>query len=346
MKAIIIGCGRIFKKHYESIRCIGSKKITIVGICDIKKSKFENIERNKSLKFFKNYKIAIKKTKPDLTIILTPSGLHAEHILYSLKNNCHVIVEKPMCLKISDAKKIISFSKKYQKRVFVVMQNKFNLPVLKLRKDIKNRKFGKLIHASVVVRWMRDQNYYKQDNWRGKWKLDGGVVSNQASHHLDLMRSIMSDPISIYAKGFRHLVDIECEDTALIIFKFKNNQSGIMEATTAMRPKNIEGSISIMGTKGSAKIGGFALNKIDYYNLKSNIDKNKFKTNPKDVYGYGHIKFYEHFLKSIKTNKPSEFECSEAIKTVTLINAIYKSIETNKEVFINLHPSSKKLGIS
>lgn len=348
MKVLIVGCGRIFNKHYQSIKKLGNKKITIVGICDINKLKIKNIDIKKKNKinFFTNYKLALKKSGADTAVILTPSGLHAKHILEALKNKLNVIVEKPMCLKISDGKKIIFFSKKYKKRVFVVMQNKFNLPVLKLREDIKNNKFGKLIHASVIVRWMRDQNYYNQDQWRGKWKLDGGVVSNQASHHLDLMRSIMSDPVSVFAKGLRHLVNIECEDTALIIFKFKNNQSGIMEATTAMRPKNIEGSISIMGTKGSAKIGGFALNKFDYYNLKSNIDKNKFKTNPKDVYGYGHIKFYEHFLKSITNNKPSEFECSEAIKTVILINAIYKSIETNKEVFVNLHSSSKKLGIN
>ena len=145
----------------------------------------------------------------------------------------------------------MSLSKKYKKRVFVVMQNKFNPPVVKLRDDIEKNKLGKIFHASVIVRWKRDQHYYDQAKWRGTWKLDGGVVSNQASHHLDLLRTIMGEPISVFAKSQSHLAKIECEDTALIIFKFKGGKTAIMEATTAMRPKNIEGSISVLGKLGS-----------------------------------------------------------------------------------------------
>ena len=114
-----------------------------------------------------------------------------------------MIVEKPMCLKISDGKKIIKLAKKI-KRIFVVMQNKFNLPVLKLREDLKRSKFGK-VFTRVIVRWMRDQKYYNNDSWRGTWKLDGGVISNQASHHLDLLRTIMGQPLSVFAKSNKHL---------------------------------------------------------------------------------------------------------------------------------------------
>ena len=105
----------------------------------------------------------------------------------------------------SDGEKIIKLSKKYKKKVFVVMQNKLNLPVLKLRQDLKKKRFGNIFHSSVIVRWRRDQKYYDNDNWRGTWKLDGGVVSNQASHHLDLLRTIMGDPISVYAKACNHI---------------------------------------------------------------------------------------------------------------------------------------------
>jgi predicted dehydrogenase len=281
---------------------------------------------------------------PDLAIILTPTGLHAEHTIDALKNNCHVILEKPMCLKISDGKKIIKLSRKFKKRVFVVMQNKFNLPIIKLRNDIKKNKFGKLLHGAINVRWMRDQNYYDQANWRGTWKYDGGVISNQASHHLDLMRTIMGEPISVYATSVKHLAKIQCEDTALIIFKFKGKKTGILEATTAMRPYDIEGSFSLMGSKGSAKIGGFALNEISYYHSDYQINKKKFNTNPSNVYGYGHVEFYKHFINSINKNLKSEFESFQAIKTVKLINAIYKSIEKKKEIRLNSNVSSKRLG--
>ena len=344
MNALIIGCGRIFYKHLESINALKKNKIKIVGFCDKDSKKLKILKKKYKLDIFKNFKKAIDYTKPDLVIILTPSGFHSEQVIYSIKKNCHVIVEKPLCLKIRDAKKIVQLSKQCKTKVFVVMQNKFNLPVIKLRKDIQKGFFGRLIHGSVIVRWKRDKSYYNQAKWRGTWKLDGGVVSNQASHHLDLMRSIMGEPISVYAKGFNHLSGTETEDTALIIFKFKNGKTGLMEATTAMRPFDVEGSFSLMGTKGSAKVGGFALNEISYSYLEKKSNNNRFKTNPKNVYGYGHIEFYKHVMESIYKNKKSEFESDQAIKTVQLINAIYKSIELNREIYLNQNIVSKKLG--
>ena len=343
MKIFIIGCGRILQKHLDSIKIL-KKKIKIVGIADINKDRLNKIFKKINVEKFLDYKKGIKKTKPDIVSILTPSGNHAKNITDVLKLKKNVIVEKPMCLKISDGKKIIKLAKKNKKRIFVVMQNKFNLPVLKLREDLKRSKFGKVFHSSVIVRWMRDQKYYNNDSWRGTWKFDGGVISNQASHHLDLLRTIMGQPLSVFAKSNKHLAKIQCEDTALIIFKFKNNKTAIMEATTAMRPKNIEGSISVLGSKGSAKVGGFALNKFEYYNLPKKVNLSKYETNPKSVYGFGHLKFYKHVLKSLRTKQPSEFEAKNAIKTVQLINAIYKSIETNKEIFFKDNIISKKLG--
>ncbi len=343
MKIFIVGCGRILSKHLDSIKILNDK-LQIVGISDIKKKRLHDISKKLNVKGFPNYIDGIKKTNPDIVSILTPSGFHAQNIIDILNLKKHIIVEKPMCLKISDGKKIINFAKKNKKKVFVVMQNKFNLPVLKLRDDIKKSYFGKIFHSSVIVRWKRDQKYYDNDSWRGTWKNDGGVISNQATHHLDLLRTIMGEPSSLFATSSKHMVKIECEDTALIIFKFKNKRTAIMEATTAMRPKNIEGSISVMGTKGSAKIGGFALNKIDYYNVSKKVNISKYETNPKSVYGFGHLKFYKHVLDSIKNKKKSEYEAFEAIKTVKIINAIYKSIEKKKEIFFRDNLESKKLG--
>ncbi len=344
MKIFIIGCGRIFPKHIESIKALGIKKFKLVGISDIKTDKINFFTKKLKIPGYLNFIKGIKETNPDIVSILTPSGNHASHIMDVLRLKRHIICEKPMCLRISDAKKIIKLSQIVNKKVYVVMQNKFNPPVVKLRDDIKKNKLGKIFHASVIVRWKRDQHYYDQAKWRGTWKLDGGVVSNQASHHLDLLRTIMGEPVSVFAKSQSHLAKIECEDTALIVFKFKGNKTAIMEATTAMRPKNIEGSISVLGKLGSVKVGGFALNEFTYYNLKKKIDISKFKTIPNSVYGFGHYAFYQHVLTSILKNKKSEFEVFEAIKTIKLINAIYRSIEINKEVFFNKSIKSIKLG--
>jgi len=344
MKILIVGCGRIFPKHLESITRLNSF-FKLVAICDTDLKKRNDYSKKLKVPAFKLIEEAINQTKPDIVSILTPSGLHAKHTIEALKKNKHVIIEKPMCLKNIDARKIIYHSKKSKKKVFVVMQNKFNPPVVKLLKDIKLNKFGTVFHAGVCVKWKRDLSYYNLNKWRGSWKLDGGVVCNQASHHLDLLRTIMGDPISIVAKGFKHLSKIEVEDTALILFKFKNNKSAIMEATTAMRPHDSEGSINIMGSTGSAKIGGFALNEISYYYSKKKININQYKTNPKNVYGFGHIEFYKHVYYCIKKKINSDFDAKNSSKTVGLINAIYKSIETNREIKLTKNINSTKLGI-
>lgn len=343
MKILIIGSGRIFYKHIESIKK-NNRLFKLVGICEIDKSKIKYLKKNFNIPIYSKISKAIIDCGPDLVSILTPSGLHAKHALEVLKYKKNIIIEKPMCLKLADAKKIVKMSKKQSCKVFVVMQNKFNLPVIKLFKDIKEKKFGKIFHGSISVKWRRDQSYYNQASWRGTWRYDGGVISNQASHHLDLLRTILGDPVSVFAKGFNHMSKIQCEDTALIIIKFEGNKSAIIEATTATRPKDLEGSITILGTKGSAKIGGFALNEISFYNLTKKINFTKFKTNPKNVYGFGHISFYKHVFDAIKNNKKSQFDAQNSYKTVEIMNMIYKSIETQKEVFINNNIYSKKLG--
>ncbi len=343
MKILILGCGKILAKHIDALYTLGPKKFRLVGLCDINYKVIKTLKKKYNVPTFVDLKLAIENTKPDIVTILLPSGLHANYIKRILKMGKNVIVEKPMCLTMKDAKDIVKVSNKMKKKVFVVMQNKFNLPVLKLLKDLKVNKLGRIFHGSVIVRWRRDKKYYNQSAWRGTWRYDGGVISNQASHHLDLLKTIMGDPISVFAKNFNHLANIEAEDTSLVIFKFKNNKSAILEATTAVRPKNLEGSISILGSKGSVKIGGFALNQVSYYNIEKNKNIIGEKYNQID-FNLGHKKFYNHVFYCLKNNLISEFNAFESMKTVKLINAIYKSAESQKEVYLKGNINSKKLG--
>ncbi len=343
-KLLILGCGQIFKKHFKSVKSLGSSKFNIVGICDKNKKLLRFVSKKYKIEPFDHFEDAVRKCNPEIVSILLPTGYHFEYILKSLKLNLNVIVEKPMCLKISEAKKVLNLKKKMKKQVFVIMQNKLNIPVKRLTEDIKKNKLGRVFHGSVIVRWRRDQQYYDKDKWRGTLKNDGGVIANQASHHIDLLRSIMGRPKSVFAKFSNHIAKIEAEDTALIIIKFEKNKTAIVEATTAMRPKNIEGSISIIGTKGSVKIGGFALNEIEYYNIGKTSHPLKSFNNPKD-FTYGHKKFYDHVYSCLKNKKDSEFSCEKAIETVKLISAIYRSAETNREVFFKNQINSRKLGV-
>jgi UDP-N-acetyl-2-amino-2-deoxyglucuronate dehydrogenase len=187
------------------------------------------------------------------------------------------------------------------------------------------------------VRWCRDQRYYDQDSWRGTWALDGGVLTNQASHHIDLLEWMMGDVDTVFAKSTTALVNIEAEDTAVVVLKFKNGALGIIEATTAVRPKDLEGSISILGETGTVEIGGFAVNEMKVWNFVHPIPGDedvmtKYSVNPPNVYGFGHQAYYEHVVDCILNNTPHLVDGSVGRQSLQLINAIYESIETGREV--------------
>jgi len=235
-------------------------------------------------------------------------------------------------------------------RLFVIKQNRFNLPVQKLRQAIVENRFGKLVMGTVRVRWCRRQDYYDQDDWRGTWLNDGGVLANQSSHHIDLIEWMMGDVQSVFAKSKTALVNIECEDTAVAVLTFKNGALGIIEATTATRPKDTEGSISILGEKGMVEIGGFAVNEIRTWQFEIEKDEDrdvfvKYSTNPPNVYGYGHVAYYKHIVDCIQNGAPQLIDGLEGRRSLELITAIYESIETGKEVFMRFTPKRCRLGL-
>jgi predicted dehydrogenase len=351
IKFALIGCGRIARKHAE---LLGNKQITgaaLSAVCDIDKEKAETYGKKFNVPAYTDYNSMLKDldNKIDAVSILTPSGLHAKHCIDISKFSKHIIVEKPMALTLEDADKMITECDKNNCKLFIVKQNRFNLPVQKLRQALDADRFGKLVLGTVRVRWSRDQNYYDMDEWRGTWALDGGVLSNQASHHIDLLEWMMGEPVSVFAKSITALVDIEVEDTAVVTLKFKNGALGIIEATTAVRPKDLEGSVSILGEKGSVEIGGFAVNEMKTWNFSNEKDDDKnvlseYSVNPPNVYGFGHKAYYEHVIDCINNNTAQLVDGLEGRKSLELIMAIYESIETGKEVFLKFNPEKCKLG--
>jgi predicted dehydrogenase len=347
----LIGCGRISKKHAELLGGNLIKNAKLAAVCDIVENKARKIANQYNVPFYTDPDKMMQNEQIDVVTILTESGNHAKHAIHLAKYGKHIIVEKPMALKLDDADEMIKACSENNCKLFVVKQNRFNLPVVQLRKALDEGRFGKLVMGTVRVRWCRTQDYYKQDSWRGTWALDGGVLANQASHHVDLLQWLMGDVESVYAKSTTALAQIEAEDTAVVILKFRSGALGIIEATTAVRPKDLEGSISILGEKGTVEIGGFAVNEIKHWNFTQKLDtddtvKEKYSVNPPTVYGFGHYEYYNDVVNSILNNTKSLIDGFEGKKSLELISAIYESIETKREVFLRFHPQKCKLGIS
>ena len=346
----LIGCGRIAKRHSE---LLGHKEISgakLVAVCDSVLEKASKIGEQFNVPAYTGMDEMMQKEQVDVAVVLTPSGLHADHVVNLAKYGKDIMVEKPMALTMDDADAMIQACDHNSCRLFVIKQNRFNIPVVKLREAHQAGRFGKLVLGTVRVRWARHQPYYDQDAWRGTWAMDGGVLTNQASHHVDMLEWMMGDVESVFARATTALADIEAEDTAVVTLKFKNGALGIVEATTATRPSDLEGSISILGEKGSVVIGGFAVNKMQSWAFEKQQDGDnevldKYSVNPPNVYGFGHQAYYEHVVDCIANNGQNLVDGLQGRKSIELISAIYESVETGKEVFLRFNPKKCKLGL-
>jgi UDP-N-acetyl-2-amino-2-deoxyglucuronate dehydrogenase len=232
----LVGCGRIAKRHSELLGrgIINSAKL--VAVCDVVAKKAENLSKEFLVPAFTDMHEMMSAIDIDVVVVLTESGNHAAHVVALAPYGKHIIVEKPMALTLDDADAMISACYSSGSKLFVVKQNRFNLPVVKLRQAIEAGRFGKLFLGTVRVRWCRPQSYYDQAKWRGTWAMDGGVLTNQASHHVDLLEWMMGDVDSVFAMSTTALANIEAEDTAVVTLRFRNGALGVIEATTAVRP--------------------------------------------------------------------------------------------------------------
>ena len=349
LKFALVGCGRIAKRHSE---LLGEKQIKgaqLVAVCDIDQDKADKIGNQFNVPPFSDMDEMMNAIDIDVVVVLTPSGLHAEHAVNLAKYGKHIMVEKPMALTLDDADAMIGACDQNGCKLFVIKQNRFNVPVVKLREAVNQGRFGKLVLGTVRVRWARHQPYYDQAPWRGTWAMDGGVLTNQASHHVDMLEWMMGDVESVFAKATTALADIEAEDTAIVTVKFKSGALGIIEATTATRPSDLEGSISVLGAKGSAVIGGFSVNKMLTWKFETEVAGDsdvleKYSVNPPNVYGFGHQAYYEHVVECVSDGKQNLVDGLEGRKSIELISAIYESVETGKEVFLRFKPKQCKLG--
>ncbi len=347
----LLGCGRIAKRHAELLSSGEIDGARLVCVCDIDRTRAESFGKKYNVPYFVSLEEMMQECGEQINLvsILTPSGQHAQNTLQVAPYKKHIIVEKPMALTLEDADRMIEACESHGVRLFVVKQNRYNLPVQKLREALEMGRFGKIVMGSVRVRWCRDDSYYRQDSWRGTWAQDGGVFTNQASHHIDLLEWMLGDVESVFAKSRTALSAIETEDVGIAVLRFKSGALGVIEATTATRPTDLEGSLSVLGEFGSVEIGGFAVNEILHWNFTTPLEsdkevREKYSVNPPNVYGFGHREYYLHVMDCLKNNTKALVDGREGRKSLELIIALYESIETGKEIFFPFKPQKCRLG--
>lgn len=345
----IIGCGAIAKRHANILNSGSLRGAILAGVTDLDLERARAFAAPYNVPSFASPEEMVKAGAVDVAVVLVPSGLHAALVKKLAGTIPAIVVEKPMALTLDDADEMIAACDRNRCRLFVVKQNRFNRPIVALRRALEAGRFGKLVLGTVRVRWCRPQSYYDAANWRGTWAYDGGVLSNQASHHIDLLEWMMGPVDSVQAMSSRALAKIEAEDTAAAILRFRNGALGIVEATTATRPKDLEGSLSILGEGGSVEVGGFAANELKTWAFSQVRPEDAtihqdYGTNPDHPHGYGHAAYYEHVVSCLEGNTPQLVDGLEGRKSLELITAIYEAIESGREVQMRFNPKRCRLG--
>lgn len=350
LKIGVIGCGRVFDHYLKLFKKNKVPKMKIVACCDKNINQLNKIN-SKSINNYTNFSEMLDRETLDLILILSPSGFHYDHTKKALNKGFNVLCEKPMSLKPKQCEELIKISKKRKVFYGVVFQNRLNNAIQFLKKEINNKKLGKIIFCNVRLIWSRDNNYYN-DGWHGTWKMDGGVLNQQLIHHLDAIINIVSEVVEINSFSSTIVNKLECEDTISASFKLKNGGLGQIIGTTGFRPKDTEASIELVTNKGIFKIGGIALNMISNWIINGKEQKHKFiKHSEKFEHGYGngHEKLLNMITKKLLYNKNVDnFSwCSKrALETSKIVSKIYKSIEIKKNIRSSDKLYSSKLGNS
>jgi UDP-N-acetyl-2-amino-2-deoxyglucuronate dehydrogenase len=334
----LVGCGRISKNHFDALRKVDG--LTLAAVCDIDADRARQAADVQGVPSFTSLEDMLRSGNVDLVAICTPSGIHSAQGAAAARAGKHVVTEKPMSLSLTQADDLVRACDDAGVHLFVVKQNRLNPPVQLLKRAVDKGRFGRIYMANVTVRWQRPQDYYDAEPWRGTWAFDGGAIMNQASHYVDLMQWLVGPVESIMAKTATQARRIEAEDSGIGIVKFRSGALGVIEVNVLTYPKNLEGSITILGEKGSVKIGGTAVNRVEHWMFADYDDDDKLveaaSTNPPNVYGFGHEGYYRNVLAVLRGEAKPETDGRAGRKSLELILGIYESAKTGCEVPIPL----------
>ena len=341
MRYALIGCGRIATNH---VKAVINNNLEFTAVCDVIPDQMEkllekhDLNEDNSIKRYTDYRQMIEENELDLIGIATESGCHAEIALYCIEHGINLIIEKPIAMSIQDADEIIKRSEEKGVKVSACHQNRFNVAVQEMRKAVEAGRFGKLSHGSIHVRWNRNEGYYTQAPWRGKWASDGGALMNQCIHGIDLLRWMMGNEVEevygVTRQQFHHY--LEAEDLGMAVIKFKNGAVATVEGTTNVYPQNLEETLYLFGEKGTVKIGGKSTNNIDVWDFSDETEEDQgnkgLEEQTSNVYGNGHTSLYADVIDAIEKDRAPYVDAYAGRNALEMVLAIYKSQKTGRPV--------------
>ena len=339
IKAALIGCGRISKNHFGSIEK-HADNIELAAVCDTHRAVLAEMKKTYNVPAFHNYDDLLTNSDADLIILCTPSGIHPAQTIAAAKAGRHVMTEKPMATRWKDGMDMVRACDEARVRLFVIKQNRRNATLQLLKRAVTEKRFGRIYMVHINVFWTRPQSYYDQGGWRGTWELDGGALMNQSSHYVDLLEWLIGPIADVQAMTGTLARDIEVEDTGVLNVRWRTGALGSMAVTMLAYPKNYEGSITILGEKGTVRIGGVAVNDIQTWDFDEEKDYDadvkaaNYQTT--SVYGFGHPLYYKNVIDVLRGEAEPETDGREGLKSLEVLIAAYLSARDGKTVSLPL----------
>ena len=335
----LVGCGRIAANHFAAI-AQHADRCELVGVCDIDSAALAAAAQATGARPFRSLAEMLARSEADAYIIATPSGLHPEQAIQIAAAGRHVITEKPMATRWEDGKRMVAACDAAGVRMFVVKQNRRNATLQLLKRAVDAKRFGRIYMVNLNVFWTRPDAYYNSARWRGTWEYDGGAFMNQASHYVDLIDWIIGPVESLQAYTATLARDIEVEDTGVISLRWRNGALGSMNVTMLTYPRNLEGSITILGECGSVRIGGVAVNEVQQWEFATPheddllVREASYATT--SVYGFGHPLYYDNVIRVLRGEAEPETDGREGLKSLEILVAAYMSARDGKRVALPL----------
>ncbi len=340
----IIGCGRISGHHCRSI--VNTPGVELVAVCDLEIAKALVYQQEFGCRAYDNYHQMIQDNPSINTVaVITPSGMHLEHVKDVIgRYRKNIIVEKPTFMRPSDVHEVRVCAEAAGVRLFPVFQNRHNKAVQRVLQGLRTGELGELRMASIRVRWCRPQRYYDLAPWRGTFAMDGGCLTNQGIHHIDLLRQLGGEVARVCSTHRTLGADIEVEDTAVAAMEFVSGALGTLEITTAARPIDYEASLSLVCEKGLAQIGGIAVNELQVYTPDPSACAECSEDFSGNVYGNGHAKIYAEIATAFASGEPFSVSAQDAQRSIQLLNAFYVADECRDWVEVSGAGDSRRLG--
>lgn len=339
IRIALVGCGRIAKNHFDSIKTYPDD-FELVAVCDNASEALKLAMNVYDVSGYSSLTDMLKNEELDVISICTPSGIHPDQTVEIAEAGVHVISEKPMATRWNDGVRMVKACDNAEVRLFIVKQNRRNTTLQLLKRAVGEKRFGRIYMVNLNVFWTRPQEYYDQAKWRGTWELDGGAFMNQASHYIDLVDWLIGPVEKVQAMMGTLERDIEVEDTGVVNIKWRSGAMGSINVTMLSYPKNFEGSITIMGEKGTVRVGGLAVNEIQHWEFEDERDYDHSiqdaNYDTTSVYGFGHPLYYKNVIDVLRGDAEPETDGREGLKSLEVLIAAYLSARDGTTVSLPL----------